>query len=275
MPISFFKTHAVKTTEFDAEVVFESSGTTQNNTSHHYVKKWALYEKCFLEGFRHFYGDVDQYCILGLLPGYLERQGSSLVAMADSLIKRSMNTHSGFFLEDHEKLFKILAHNEFSGQKTLLIGVTFALLDFSEKYQMHLKNTIIMETGGMKGRRKEMIREEVHQLLCDRLGVTSVHSEYGMTELLSQAYSYGNGIFKTPSWMKVLLRDPYDPLQPAKPSETSGVSSGMINVIDLANLYSCSFIATEDLGKLYRNGNFEVKGRSDTSLVRGCNLLVT
>lgn len=273
LPVSFFKTHDIRTTEFEPEVTFESSGTTKQNTSRHAVKKWSIYEKSFMGAFQTFYGSPADYCILGLLPGYLERQNSSLVAMVDTLIRKSHNQNSGFYLYDFEKVYQVLAYNELTGQKTLLIGVTHALLDFAEKYRMSLKNTIIMETGGMKGKRKEITREEVHQQLKQQLGVDQIHSEYGMTELLSQAYSSHDGLFQCPSWMKILIRDSYDPLQSILTS-TSKAVSGFINVIDLANIFSCSFIATEDVGKLYKNGSFEVLGRGDTSIVRGCNLLV-
>lgn len=227
-----------------------------------------------MDCFTSFYGEPHEYCIIGLLPGYLERQNSSLVAMTDTLIRASHNRFSGFYLDDYKKVYQIIAHNEFIGTKTLLLGVTFALLDFAAQFRLHLKKTIIMETGGMKGRRKEMIREEVHQILKDSFGVEAIHSEYGMTELLSQAYSSQAGIFKTPYWMKICIRDPYDPLRTVTAPTGYNAVSGLINVIDLANKYSCSFIATEDIGKLHRNGTFEVLGRSDTSLVRGCNLLV-
>lgn len=237
------------------------------------MKKLNIYKRSFLAAFHNFYGEPSDYCIIGLLPGYLERQNSSLVAMVDTLITESNNPNSGFYLYDYEKVFQIIAHNELTHQKTLLIGVTFALLDYAERYTMKLKNTIVMETGGMKGRRREMVREEVHEILKSRLGLPAIHSEYGMTELLSQAYSSGNGIFHCPGWMKVLIRDPYDPLKILKPSDENPIS-GFINVIDLANIYSCSFIATDDLGKVFRNGRFEVLGRSDTALVRGCNLMV-
>lgn len=261
------------TTQFNPELTFESSGTTQQNTSRHYLKKWHIYERSFLTAFQIFYGSCADYCIIGLLPGYLERQNSSLIAMVDTLIRKSENKNSGFYLYDYDKVFQVLAHNELIGQKTLLIGVTFALLDMAEKYRMRLRNTVIMETGGMKGRRKEMVRSEVHQILKERLGTESIHSEYGMTELLSQAYSLDDGIFHCPPWMRVFVRDTTDPLSIPNPSARQP-ASGFINIIDLANLYSCSFIATEDLGKVYRNGTFEITGRGDTSLVRGCNLLV-
>lgn len=273
LPVSFFRTHEIKTTEFDPEVIFESSGTTQQQTSRHLLKNWRVYERSFMTAFRSFFGNPSEYCIIGLLPGYLERKNSSLVAMVDTLIKRSENTNSGFYLSEFEKVYQLLVHNEFKGQKTLLIGVTFALLDFVERYPMKLKNTIVMETGGMKGRRKEMIREQVHSILKERLGLNAIQSEYGMTELLSQAYSQGDGVFHCPSWMKVSARDLGDPLLTVEPS-AAHTASGFLNVIDLANLYSCSFIATDDLGKVYKNGSFEVLGRGDTSIVRGCNLMV-
>lgn len=274
LPISFFKTHEIKTTDFEPEVIFESSGTTQQTTSRHFVKHWRLYEKSFLKSFEMFYGLPQNYCIIGLLPGYLERKNSSLVAMMNTLIEKSENANSGFYLNDLEKVYRIIARNELMNQSTLLVGVTYALLDFAEQYKMNLRHTIIMETGGMKGKRKELTREEVHHFLRDKLGVNHIHSEYGMTELLSQAYSGGNGKFQCPPWMKILLRDPYDPLHVFQHTQTNKPASGLINVIDLANIYSCSFIATDDVGKLYKNGVFEVMGRSDTSLVRGCNLLV-
>ncbi|MCO5285817.1 MAG: acyl transferase [Chitinophagaceae bacterium] len=274
LPISFFKSHEVTSTTFEPEAIFESSGTTGQQASRHLVRKWKLYEKSFMDCFTSFYGEPHEYCIIGLLPGYLERQNSSLVAMTDTLIRASHNRFSGFYLDDYKKVYQLIAHNEFMGTKTLLLGVTFALLDFAAQFRLHLKKTTIMETGGMKGRRKEMIREEVHQILKDSFGVEAIHSEYGMTELLSQAYSSKNGIFKTPYWMKICIRDPYDPLRTITAPAGYNSVSGLINVIDLANKYSCSFIATEDIGKLYHNGTFEVLGRSDTSLVRGCNLLV-
>lgn len=273
LPVSFFKTHQIKTGHFEPEMVFESSGTTKDNLSRHYIKKWNLYQESFLRTFTKFYGPVNDYCIIGLLPSYLERKNSSLVSMVDTLISKSENTNSGFYLYDYEKVFRLIAHNELTGQKTLLIGVTFALLDFAESFQMKVRNTIVMETGGMKGRRKEMIRKEVHQILKERWGLENIHSEYGMTELLSQAYSAGEGIFNCPPWMRVLVRDLYNPMDIKYPTHDH-LASGFLNVIDLANLYSCSFIATEDIGKVYKNGSFEVLGRGDTSMVRGCNLLV-
>jgi phenylacetate-coenzyme A ligase PaaK-like adenylate-forming protein len=274
LPISLFKTHKVVTTIFEPEITFESSGTTGENKSRHFVKDFSLYSKSFSKGFNIFYGDPSEWCVLGLLPGYLERQNSSLVAMVNELIQKSDNSYSGFYLHDHEKLYQALVHNEIMRQPTLLIGVTYALLDFAEKYQMRLQNTIIMETGGMKGKREEMTRDEVQQILKNKFGLRSVHSEYGMTELLSQAYSKGNGIFQTPPWMKILLREYNDPFEITSSPKTEKPVNGLINIIDLANLYSCCFIATDDVGKIYRNHTFEVLGRRDMSDLRGCSLLV-
>jgi hypothetical protein len=273
LPISFFKSHHVITTKFEPEIIFESSGTTGANTSRHFVKKLSLYKKSFTKGFQLFYGDPKQWCILGLLPAYLERENSSLVSMVKDLIEKSENSFSGFYLHDHEKLYQALVHNEIMEQPTLLIGVTFALLDFAEKYSLKLNHTTVMETGGMKGRREEITREEVHFFLKKKLGISFVHSEYGMTELLSQAYSKGEGIFSCPPWMKVLVREYNDPFSiTAKPASEKPVN-GLLNIIDLANLYSCCFIATDDVGKLYKNNQFEVLGRRDVSDIRGCSLM--
>lgn len=268
LPIRFFKTADIKTTVFEPEAVFESSGTTQTVNSRHYVKDLNIYRQSFLKAWDKFYGPVQDWCVIGLLPAYLERQNSSLVVMVNDMIKLSNHTQSGFYLYEHEKLAQVLQELEKQGQKTLLIGVTFGLLDFAEKYPMPLKHTIIMETGGMKGRRREMTREEVHLLLTTAFQTNAIHSEYGMTELLSQAYSYGNGIFTCPPWMKILMRQDDDPL------DVRVAGSGIINVIDLANLYSCSFIATDDVGTVMPDGSFEVLGRVDTSDIRGCNLLI-
>ncbi len=273
MPISFFKTHEVITGTFQPEIIFESSGTTGENTSRHFVKSIQLYKKSFTKGFNLFYGDISNWCILGLLPGYLERENSSLIVMVDDLIKKSNHPNSGFYLHDHEKLYQALVHNEITGKPTLLIGVTYALLDFAEKYSMKLQNTFIMETGGMKGKRKEMTREEVHEILRNKFGLSKIHSEYGMTELLSQAYSKGDGIFETPAWMKVLTREYNDPFAINSFAANKRSSNGLINIIDLANLYSCCFIATDDVGRVYKNNRFEVLGRRDVSDLRGCSLL--
>jgi len=271
LPISFFKTHNVTTTSFEPEVIFESSGTTQTINSRHFVKNISLYEKSFSNAFEMFYGKPEDYCIIALLPSYLERNNSSLVLMADHLIKQSKHPASGFYLNELEQLKQLLITFEEQKQQTLLLGVTFALIDFSEQYPLPLHHTIIMETGGMKGRREEITRQEVHEILCKNFQLQAIHSEYGMTELLSQAYSKGNGIFNCPPWMKILIRDEDDPL--TIHSSTEKIISGAINIIDLANIYSCSFIATDDAGKLYPDNSFEVLGRLDNSDIRGCSLL--
>jgi phenylacetate-coenzyme A ligase PaaK-like adenylate-forming protein len=273
LPIQFFKNKIITTTKFEPEIIFESSGTTGENISRHFVKYLSVYKESFRRGFNLFYGDPARWCIMGLLPGYLERQNSSLVAMVDDLIKESENALSGFYLHDHEKLFEALVQNEKEEQPVLLIGVTFALLDFAEKYSMNLRHTTVMETGGMKGRREESTREEIHTFLRNKLGLQNIHSEYGMTELLSQAYSKEKGLFNCPPWMKVLTREETDPFAIKASSATPKPSTGLLNIIDLANLYSCSFIATDDVGKLYNNGSFEVLGRRDMSDMRGCSLL--
>jgi len=272
LPISFFKTMPV-TTGFEPGFYFESSGTTGSINSRHYVKDIELYKKSFRSGFRQFYGDPADLCIIGLLPSYLERQHSSLVLMVDDLVQQSKNAASGFYLYDHEKLYHTLLANEKKRTPTVLIGVTYALLDFAQHFPMQLQHTIIMETGGMKGRREEMTRDEVHEILKRQLGVTTVHSEYGMTELLSQAYSTGEGIFNSPPYLKILLREEDDPLT-VHDTVAGKILKGIINVIDLANVYSCAFIATDDIGKLYGDGSFEVLGRMDNSDVRGCGLMV-
>jgi phenylacetate-coenzyme A ligase PaaK-like adenylate-forming protein len=276
LPIRFFKTHVVKTTSFAPQITFESSGTTGFNTSRHFIYDKQVYEDSFTTCFEHFYGAVKDWCVIGLLPSYLERQGSSLVYMVNDMIGKSDYSESGFYLDELETLKNVLIKLEEKQQKTLLIGVTFALLDFAERFAMPLKNTIIMETGGMKGRRKEMTREEVHDKLRKAFNIPFIHSEYGMTELLSQAYSKGNGKFDCPPWMKVLVRDEDDPLTLQVPDIKKGNKemSGVLNVIDLANIWSCSFIATDDIGKIFENGTFEVQGRIDNSDVRGCNLLI-
>ncbi|MDD2279067.1 MAG: acyltransferase [Bacteroidales bacterium] len=269
LPISLFRSHRVLVDNDKYEVVFSSSGTTGAESSKHYVKSLAVYEQSFLEGFRIFYGDVSEYCILALLPSYLEREGSSLVYMANRLIADSQNPQSGFFLHNPNELIEQLEQLEANRQPTILLGVTFALLELASKHNLKLKSTIVMETGGMKGRGKELIRSEVHTILKQSLGLSSVHSEYGMTELLSQAYSKGEGVFFTPPWMRIRVRDPYDPFS-YLPNERSGA----LNIIDLANINSCSFVQTDDLGVLHVNGSFEVSGRMDGSQIRGCNLLV-
>ena len=268
LPISFFKTHKVTSTEFEAEVIFESSGTTQTINSRHYVKDLQLYQQSFTKAFEQFYGNIADYCMIGLLPSYLERQHSSLVVMANALMRQSNHADSGFYLYDHEKLLAVLQRAEQQHQKTLFMGVTFALLDFAEKHSLRLRHTIVMETGGMKGRREEWTKQKLHHFLQQQFGVDTIHSEYGMTELLSQAYSKAEGIFNCPAWMKVMLREDDNPLHLI----THG--NGILNIIDLANIYSCAFIATDDVGKIYSDGSFEVLGRLDTSDLRGCSLMV-
>lgn len=269
LPIDFFKSFEVKTGVFDPEMVFTSSGTTGQKPSLHFVKRADTYIESFVRGFELFYGPVTRFAILGLLPSYLERQGSSLVYMADHFVRHSEYAKSGFFLHDHEALRDTLLDLKARKIPTLLIGVTFGLLDFAEAFQVDFPGLILMETGGMKGRREEMIREEVHNCLKNAFGVSQVHSEYGMTELLSQAYSFGDGIFKPVPWMKVLRREITDPF-----AISSEPGSGALNVIDLSNGDSCAFIATQDLVKLRENGRFEVMGRFDHAEVRGCNLMV-
>lgn len=275
LPISFFKTHEITTGLFEPALVFESSGTTGAVNSRHFVKEKEIYEESFLKTFELFYGPASNYCVIGLLPSYLERQHSSLVYMVNELINQCKHPSAGFYLYNTEKLYHTLLENEKNKQPTLLIGVTYALLDFAEKFQMNLQHTIIMETGGMKGRREELTREQVHQQLKQRLGLTEIHSEYGMTELLSQAYSKKNSLFNCPPWMQVLLRAEDDPFEITTANHTSKTPvTGVINIIDLANLYSCSFIATDDVGKLYADGSFEVLGRLDNSDMRGCGLMI-
>lgn len=269
LPIQFFKSHDVVSNTNPVQTIFSSSGTTGMITSKHLVTDVTLYEESYRKGFSEFYGNIENYVILALLPSYLEREGSSLIYMVEDLIKLSNHPESGFYLHNHEDLIKKLIELDESGQNVILIGVTYALLDLIEKQQFALQNTIIMETGGMKGKRKEMIREELHEQLCNGFGVSAIHSEYGMTELLSQAYSLGEGLFECPSWMQILIRDPEDALTYIPQGKTGG-----INVIDLANINSCSFIATQDLGKKYPNNSFEVLGRFDNSDIRGCNLMV-
>ena len=280
LPIRFFKSHAVQSGEFEPKVIFESSGITGSENSHHLIRDIALYEESFIKSFEMNYSPVNEYCIIGLLPSYIERKNSSLVYMAEKLIRLSGHAQSGFYLDDFDKLISVINELEKRQQKTLLIGVTFALLDLAEKYapdssQEQLHNTIIIETGGMKGRRQEMIRQELHEYLKMKFRVNTIHSEYGMTELLSQAYSRDNGVFNCPPWMKVLVRDEEDPLLISVPRfQTVAPITGTINVIDLANIYSCSFIATDDVGKLYPGGSFEMLGRMDNSDLRGCSLMV-
>jgi hypothetical protein len=269
LPIQFFKSHAVLSSTQAVKETFTSSGTTGSSVSKHMVTDLSWYIKSYTKGFEHFYGPIEEYTVLGLLPNYLERDGSSLIYMVDDFIKKSNKPASGFYLNNLTELSKTVIALDKKGEKVLLIGVTFALLDLIERQQFKLQNTIIMETGGMKGRRKEIIRNELHEILCAGFGVSKIYSEYGMTELLSQGYSSGDGIFDCPPWMKILARDTEDALTMVGTNKTGG-----LNVIDLANYNSCSFIATQDLGKVDNNGRFEVLGRFDHSDIRGCNLMV-
>jgi phenylacetate-coenzyme A ligase PaaK-like adenylate-forming protein len=269
LPIQFFKSHEVLSSNQEIQETFTSSGTTGKITSKHLVTDVSLYEQSYLQAFSQFYGNIQDYTLLALLPSYLDRKGSSLIYMVNDLIKKSENGDSGFYLHNYGELISKLKQLDNSGKNVLLIGVTYALLDLIEKENFQLQNTIIMETGGMKGKRKEMIREELHQILTNGFGVSAIHSEYGMTELLSQAYSLGDGIFECPNWMQVLIRDTEDAVSYIPDGKTGG-----INIIDLANINSCSFIATQDLGKKYSDGTFEVLGRFDNSDIRGCNLMV-
>lgn len=269
LPVEFFKSHPVASNNNDIEVTFSSSGTTGITTSRHLVTDVSWYVESFRRAFRLFYGDIENYTLLALLPSYLEREGSSLIYMADDLIKQSHNPDSGFYLYNYEELYHQLKKQQQAKKPTLLIGVTFALLDFVEQHPINFPELIVIETGGMKGKRKEMIREELHETLCRGFGVDTIHSEYGMTELLSQAYSSGNGIFNTPPWMRIITRDTNDPISLISYGKTGGV-----NIIDLANVNSCSFIATQDLGKVYTDGSFEILGRFDNADIRGCNLLI-
>jgi len=269
LPICFFRSHQIISGNSLDSLIFQSSGTSGSIKSKHFVSDINLYQKSFRKGFEHFYGKVDEYCIMALLPSYLERGGSSLVFMVDDLIKNSRNPNSGFFLNNTYELIEKLKLLHHRNEKILLMGVSYALLDIIENFNISIPHAIIMETGGMKGKRKELIKQELHQKLCDGFNVKQIHSEYGMTELLSQAYSFSNGIFKTPSWMKVLTRDLYAPSYMLEKNKTGG-----INIIDLANINSCCFIETQDLGKVYDDDSFEIMGRMDNSDIRGCNLLI-
>lgn len=270
LPIETFKTHKLICGESESQLLFKSSGTTGMTRSQHFIKEAVIYQESFLQGFRHFYGEPESFCFLALLPNYLQQGDSSLVYMVEKLIQESGNPQSGFFLDNHDELQKRLLQLEDKGQKTILIGVSFALLDFVESRSFQLKNTTVMETGGMKGKRKELPRAELHTILKEGFGVDEIHSEYGMTELLSQAYSFGKGIFSYPPWMRILIRETNDPF-----SYTPTNTSGGINIIDLANIHSCSFIQTQDLGRQNKKGEFEVLGRFDSSDIRGCNLMIT
>jgi phenylacetate-coenzyme A ligase PaaK-like adenylate-forming protein len=270
LPVEFFRNHKIVTGNLPVEMIFESSGTTGSTPGKHFINDLGLYEESFLRSFRLFYGEPEKFLIAALLPSYTERSGSSLVYMADNLIRRSQYTESGFYKDNFEDLIHVLEEARKEQINILLLGVSFALLDLAENRLPDLSGVIVMETGGMKGRRKELTRYELHDILGEKLNVSSIHSEYGMSELLSQAYSKGNGIFYSPPWMKILIRDPMDPLTLMNdPGQTGG-----INIIDLANLNSCSFIATGDLGKVHDDEGFEVIGRFDNSDIRGCNLMV-
>lgn len=269
LPIEFFKSKDILSSHLPIQTTFTSSGTTGQITSKHHVTDLSFYEQSFRNAFSHFYGNIEDYVVLALLPSYLEREGSSLIYMVNDMIEGSQHPDSGFYLNNYDDLVSKLITLDKEGQNVLLIGVTYALLDVVEQYDLSLNNTIIMETGGMKGKRKEMIREELHSILTKGFGVNKIHSEYGMTELLSQAYSLGDGIFECPPWMDILIRDTEDPFTLMEHNRTGG-----INVIDLANFNSCSFIATQDLGKKHENFTFEVLGRFDHADIRGCNLMV-
>lgn len=269
LPVEFFKSHKILSCSDEVERIFSSSGTTGAVQSQHFVTDLRIYEESFSRGFEYFYGSIEDYTILALLPGYLERQGSSLIYMVDHLIKASASKDSGFYLNELHELSELLIKLDSKGEKVLLIGVTYALLDLIERQKFKLKNTIVMETGGMKGKRKELIRSELHEVLSEGFGLDNIHSEYGMTELLSQAYSLGGGVFETPPWMKIFIRDTEDPFHTLDNGRTGG-----INIVDLANVNSCSFIATQDLGRKISEHKFEILGRFDHSDIRGCNLMV-
>lgn len=269
LPVEFFKNHKIISGEFNPDIIFESSGTTGMKTSEHHVKNIKLYETSFLKTFEHFFGSPGNYIILALLPSYLERKGSSLVYMTNKLIGLTNKPESAFYLNELAELHSLLLTLKKKKQKVLLLGVTYALLDLAEQFPIHFPDLILMETGGMKGNRQELVRNELHTILKNVFGVQQIYSEYGMTELLSQAYSNGNGVFESPPWMKILIRDVNDPLSLISEGKTGG-----INIIDFANIYSCSFIATQDLGRDNKVGAFEILGRFDNSDARGCNLMV-
>jgi len=269
LPIQFFKTHRILSVTDPVQKCFVSSGTSGTRPSRHEITDLSLYQQSFRKGFAHFYGQIEDYTILALLPAYLEREGSSLVYMVDDLIQRSGKPASGFYLHNLAALKAVLLDLEARQEKTLLIGVSFALLDLVEKYAFKLRNTLVMETGGMKGRRKELVRSDLHKRLQEGFGVPHIHAEYGMTELLSQAYASQDGAFECPPWMRICIRDPEDALSLVPDGRTGG-----INVMDLANINSCSFIATQDLGKKLAPNRFEVLGRFDHAEIRGCNLMV-
>lgn len=269
MPVRFFKKHRISTGSFQTKKIFYSSGTTSKEVSRHYIADPGLYDESILRGFGLFFGSLQKQPIMALLPSYREKPGSSLAYMAEKLIQNSSHPYSGFYLNDHETLYKKILEIKSQNEKLVLFGVSYALLDFANKYPVDLEDSVIIETGGMKGRRKEMIRDELHELLKKHFAKDQIQSEYGMTELLSQAYSLKNGIFMTPPWMKVMIRDQRDPFEILEQGETGG-----INVIDLANLHSCAFLAVDDIGRKWKDGSFEVLGRFDHSGIRGCNLMV-
>ncbi|MBS1491252.1 MAG: acyl transferase [Bacteroidetes bacterium] len=269
LPIRFFKTHRVVTGEWHPEVTFTSSATTGSTVSSHSLPSLASYLKNTTHIFESFYGRLTDYHFLALLPSYVERKGSSLIAMIDHFIHSDQSGESGYFLTNYEALISQLTKLSKSKKKTMIWGVSFALLDFAEKFELDLSECIIMETGGMKGRRKEWIRKELHDFFGKRFNSSQIHSEYGMTELMSQGYSPANGYYHGPKWMKILIRDMNDPFGWERQGATGG-----INVIDLANAHSCAFIETEDLGRINGNLGFEVLGRMDNSDLRGCNLLL-
>lgn len=269
LPIQFFKSHTIISNEKIAEVIFESSGTTGTVPSRHFVADVKLYEQSFVKSFERSYGKPADFAFLALLPSYLERDNSSLIYMANSFIVQSNYTESGFFLNDFDALQHTIETLIAKNTPAILLGVTYALLDFAAYTNKSFEGIIVMETGGMKGRRKEMVRNEVHEILCKKFNVPSIHAEYGMTELLSQAYSKGNGLYDCPPWMRICTRNVYEPTW-----VSYGAGSGAINIIDLANRYSCSFIATEDIGTVYDNGTFNINGRLDHAAIRGCNLMI-
>ena len=269
LPISFFKNEQIICKSRAVQKVFLSSGT-KGQKSKHLISDITIYEKSYLQTFNLFYGDIKKYCVLSLLPNYRKNDSSSLIYMIDDLIEKSEHKSSGYYLDNYEKLTYMLSELEKKNEKAILFGVSHALLDLAEKFPQKLNNTIIIETGGTKGSMKEIIKQELHEKLKKAFSLIEVHSEYGMTELLSQSYSKGNGIFKSPPWKKILIRDINDPLSIIGNNKTGG-----INIIDLANIYSCPFIATQDLGKAFENQTFSILGRYDNADVRGCNLLIS
>lgn len=272
LPIEFFKNNIILSSTIKnspIQFTFKSSGTTGENTSSHHILDIELYKESFTKGFELFFGDIKKWNILALLPSYLERENSSLVYMVNELMKISNKDANQFYLYNHEQLYSKLNELELKNEVSILIGVSYALLDFAENYQPHLKHTIVMETGGMKGKREEITKQAMHDILKKSFNISHIHAEYGMTELLSQAYSKGNGVYVCPPWMKVICKELNDPFQIASYNQT-----GRINVIDLANLYSCSFIETADMGKVAQDGTFEILGRIENAIMRGCNLLI-